>query len=376
MSSAGATASGDSMKTRSRFAIACAAVMALAAMPAGAAIVQFSATLDGAQETPPNGSLGSGSGALTMDTDANTLVGSMSFSGLGFAETMAHIHGFSGPGVPSGIVFGLALGSPKAVSWNFAEGQQANIIAGLTYFNVHSTGFPGGEIRGQIVRVPSCGDGILDGGESCDDGNVANGDCCSSSCFFDPAESVCFDDGNPCTLNQCDGAGTCGVAEPRTGCRPALKSALAIKDTADEGKDKLIFKWLKGAATEQGEFGDPPAGTTQTLCLFAGTAAIASLDIPAGAGWAPISDKGYKFKDATGTPDGVNKSILKGGDAGKAKALVKGKGANLPDPLGAALTLPVTAQLVNDANNICFEGVFDSADIKKNDGEQFKAKAQ
>ena len=364
------------MKTRSRFAaIACAAVLSLAAMPAGAAIVQFSSTLDGAQETPPNGSLGAGSGALTMDTDANTLVGSMSFSGLGFAETMAHIHGFSGPGVPSGIVFGLALGSPKAVNWNFAEGQQANIIAGLTYFNVHTTGFPGGEIRGQIVRVPSCGDGILDGGESCDDGNAVNGDCCSSSCAFEAAGDPCSDS-DPCTLDECDGAGACGVAAPRTGCRAALKSSLAIKDTADDGKDKLIWKWLKGDATVQGDFGVPTGTAAHTLCLFAGTAALASLDIPPGANWAPISDKGYKFKDPTGAPDGVNKSILKGGIAGKAKALVKGKGANLPDPLGAALPLPVTAQLVNDANSICFEGIYDALDVKKNDGEKFKAKAQ
>jgi cysteine-rich repeat protein len=30
--------------------------------------------------------------------------------------------------------------------------------------------------------VPTCGDGILDGGEVCDDGNTSNGDGCSSDC--------------------------------------------------------------------------------------------------------------------------------------------------------------------------------------------------
>jgi cysteine-rich repeat protein len=366
------------MKTLRVGFIVGAGLLWLCGSPAGATIVQFAATLNGAQETPPNGSAGSGSGTLTMDTDANTLIGSATFSGLGSAETMAHIHGFSAIGVPSGIIFNLAIGSPKAVNWNFAEGQQANIIAGLTYFNVHTTGFPGGEIRGQILRVPSCGDGILDGGETCDDGNVAGGDCCSAACLVEASGDPCASDGDPCTLDECDGAGNCGVGAPRTGCRTALKSALALKDTADNAKDKLIWKWLKGAATDQVDFGVPTGTTAHTLCLFAGPTdtALGSVDIPPGSGWAPISDKGYKFKDATGTPDGVTKTILKGGVAGKAKALVKGKGDNLPDLLGAALPLPVTAQLVNDANNICFEGLYDTADIKKNDGEQFKAKAQ
>jgi cysteine-rich repeat protein len=30
--------------------------------------------------------------------------------------------------------------------------------------------------------IPKCGDGILDGGEVCDDGNVNPGDGCSSNC--------------------------------------------------------------------------------------------------------------------------------------------------------------------------------------------------
>ena len=30
--------------------------------------------------------------------------------------------------------------------------------------------------------VPTCGDGILDGGEACDDGNTVGGDRCSADC--------------------------------------------------------------------------------------------------------------------------------------------------------------------------------------------------
>ncbi len=55
----------------------------------------------------------------------------------------------------------------------------------------------------------TCGDGVLDPGEQCDDGNSADGDCCSSFCLFEPHESACADDGSICTVDYCDGAGNC-----------------------------------------------------------------------------------------------------------------------------------------------------------------------
>ncbi len=54
-----------------------------------------------------------------------------------------------------------------------------------------------------------CGDGILDAGEACDDGNTENGDCCSATCAFEAAGSPCEDDDNVCTDDVCNGAGAC-----------------------------------------------------------------------------------------------------------------------------------------------------------------------
>ena len=367
------------MRKAHRFA--CAVVVGLTwlcAASANAAVIQFAATVDGAQETPPNASAGSGSVSLTMDTVANTLVGTATYAGLGSAEIACHIHGPSGPGVASGILFPLGLGTPKAINIVYVEAQEADIVAGLTYINIHTSGFPGGEIRGQILRVPSCGDGILDAGETCDDGNAVSGDCCDALCQFEPLGSPCPGDDDACTVSQCDGAGACGIGAPQGGCRAALTSIIGIKQTGDDAKDKLLWKWLKGDATTQADFGLPTGTTAYTLCLYAGTTAafLGTTAIPPGSAWAAVSDKGYKFSDASGTPDGIQKALLKGGAAGKSKILVKGKGTNLPGLLSGALPLPVTAQLVNDANSICYESVFDSADVKKNDGTQFKAKAQ
>jgi len=155
------------------------------ATTANAAMVQFAATIDQAQETPPTGSPSVWSGTFTMDTSANTLSITITDTMVGSLlgpELFAHIHGFAPPGTPAGILFGLPNGSPKNAVWNFPPADQANIIAGLTYANIHTTVNPGGEIRGQILRVPTCGDGILDGGEACDDGNNVNGDGCDSAC--------------------------------------------------------------------------------------------------------------------------------------------------------------------------------------------------
>jgi cysteine-rich repeat protein len=54
-----------------------------------------------------------------------------------------------------------------------------------------------------------CGNGILEPREECDDANLADGDCCSAECKLEPAGSAC-DDGNLCTQSDvCDGAGVC-----------------------------------------------------------------------------------------------------------------------------------------------------------------------
>ena len=51
-----------------------------------------------------------------------------------------------------------------------------------------------------------CGDGIVDAGEDCDDGNTADGDCCSSSCGF---ETGACDDHNGCTTGDACSGGSC-----------------------------------------------------------------------------------------------------------------------------------------------------------------------
>ena len=64
------------------------------------------------------------------------------------------------------------------------------------------------------LAFPVCGDGVAEGAEDCDDGNLLAGDCCSPTCAFEGLGSSC-DDGNACTApDQCDGAGLCAPGIP------------------------------------------------------------------------------------------------------------------------------------------------------------------
>lgn len=162
-----------------------AAALGMTAKLACAAIITYTAGLDGLSEAPPNASPGTGAGTVTIDTLAHTLLIDVSFSGLLGTTTAAHIHcctlvagaGTAGvatqtptfEGFPLGVtsgtynhLFDLSL----AESWNptFITanggilGAEAALFTGLdngnAYLNIHTTSFPGGEIRGFLQAVP------------------------------------------------------------------------------------------------------------------------------------------------------------------------------------------------------------------------------
>jgi hypothetical protein len=150
---------------------------------ATAAPMVFTTTLSGSNEVPPNASLGTGFAVVTIDPVAHTMIVSVSFSGLTGNTTASHIHCCAGPGVNAGVAtttptfpgfpLGVTAGSyfnvfdltnPASFNPAFVTAQGglaaaeaafiAGMQAGLTYFNIHTNIFPGGEIRGQLQAVP------------------------------------------------------------------------------------------------------------------------------------------------------------------------------------------------------------------------------
>ena len=203
---------------------------------------------------------------------------------------------------------------------------------------------------------------------------------CDGSNPFCPADDTPADcdDGNPCTQDSCDPIGGCqhDDAPPATQCKTAQKSLLLLKqDSGDPSKNKLIWKWIRGSSTTLAELQDPTSTAPYGLCIYdAGALLIADASVPPSASkWNALS-KGFKFIDPTGADDGIQRVVLKSSDHDTAKALVKGKGAALPDvPLGS-LNVPLTVQLINGATGACFEATYDTTDVFRNDTQQFKAK--
>ncbi len=93
--------------------------------------------------------------------------------------------------------------------------------------------------------IEECGDGILDApDEQCDDGNTTDGDCCDASCQFDAGGTACADDGDVCTDDVCDGAGTCSHVANTSSCDDGDDCTAA--DTCFEGTcgGALVPPWI------------------------------------------------------------------------------------------------------------------------------------
>jgi hypothetical protein len=113
------------------------------------------ASLNGAQEVPPNGSLAKGAGVAAFNAADNTIAGFVVTTNI--TGNAAHIHQ-GARGVAGGILVPL-VGGP--FHWFVADNATLpadNVAAFLgdnTYYNVHSVAFSGGEIRGQLDKTPN-----------------------------------------------------------------------------------------------------------------------------------------------------------------------------------------------------------------------------
>jgi hypothetical protein len=158
-------------------------LLMVSAPAASAALITFHVDLNGESETPAVSTPGLGTGTVTVDTVALTMALNLNFSDLLGNTTASHIHCCNLPTVTSpvatqvptfiGFPLGVTSGSyanafdmTLATSYNptfitnnggttasaFAALLSA-MLSGRAYWNVHTSAFPGGEIRGAL-QVP------------------------------------------------------------------------------------------------------------------------------------------------------------------------------------------------------------------------------
>jgi CHRD domain/PEP-CTERM motif len=172
---------------------ATAALAVALAVPAQAAIIVFNASLSGPAEAPPNASPGTGFAQVIVDDFANTMRVIAGFSGLTGTTIAAHIHCCTSvagtgtaavatttpsfPGFPLGVtsgsqdeVFDMTLASSYRAGFITANGGTtgtafAALLTGLkdgkAYYNIHSSTFGGGEIRGFLAVPEPASAGLL-----------------------------------------------------------------------------------------------------------------------------------------------------------------------------------------------------------------------
>jgi PEP-CTERM putative exosortase interaction domain len=163
--------------------LAAGALIVLPAAPAQASTTVYSATLSAASEVPPVPSPGTGTVTLTVDDVALSVQVQTSFSGLTSNDTAALFHCCGGAGTnspvatasPAFAAFPLSVTSgtfnsmfsltdsafynPTFITNNGGTASSAAatflaaLAAGNVYFNIHTSNFPGGEIRGQLAPV-------------------------------------------------------------------------------------------------------------------------------------------------------------------------------------------------------------------------------
>jgi len=142
-------------RTKSTY-LALVAVLLSAAisLPAAADIINLEATLDGAQANAGAGTGSPGSGTFDVSFDTTTnMVSWSNFTWVDLIGTpfIAHMHGAALPNQNAGVQVTVGLAMNGTHGFALTASQEADLLGGLWYINLHTDDFPGGEIRGQIT---------------------------------------------------------------------------------------------------------------------------------------------------------------------------------------------------------------------------------
>ena len=274
------------------------------------------------------------------------------------------------PGVISDVTFSDASGP---------------FLAGPTDCQTMSLSLHGSSVGLFLTRQPDpfCGDGSLQAGEECDDGNASDEDACLSSC----ATARCGDGFTRVGVEQCDD----GNLDDGDGCESSCLDTLCADETTlvgarisitsrttEPGDEKVVLRGRLvlpldvshriAGASEEGGFAlgspvvDPAAAGVQLL--LEGESAVPIFDLtsparpihPAAAGGCSVGDR-WTVRPGSGRSDYANRSgaidppvctagsangltdarfVDRGARTGEVRFVLRAKGARVPAPGGTA----------------------------------------
>lgn len=116
----------------------------------------ISATASGAQEVPAVTTTGTGTLTGSYNGSTKSLSYTVNWSNLSGPATLMHFHGPALAGVNAGVAVGIS-GFTSAATGSYTgtatltDTQEADLLAGKWYWNVHTAANTGGEIRGQVA---------------------------------------------------------------------------------------------------------------------------------------------------------------------------------------------------------------------------------
>jgi hypothetical protein len=213
---------------------------------------------------------------------------------------------------------------------------------------------------------------------------------------FQPDGTSCLD-ANPCTSEQTCTGGVCSGGELLVcplcdrcddvgGCLPApqpfcrlpgrQRSDILIVRSPTGTGNRVLWKWRNGDATPFDAFGDPVVSDDYAFCVYedGGNSLLFKAIAPAGAapflppywrisppgGSHTVAPKSLRYSDPDGDNDGMQSVRLVAGETGRAKIILKARGAALPLPDFSYVDLPLLVQLQHESAEPgeCWEATF------------------
>jgi hypothetical protein len=113
---------------------------------------------NGAQEVPAVTTSGTGTITATYDAEHNTLEYTITWTGLSGTVNNMHFHGPADPTISAGVQIAIT-GWPTTPAGTVSgtatltEAQEADLLSGKWYYNIHTSFKSSGEIRGNLTAV-------------------------------------------------------------------------------------------------------------------------------------------------------------------------------------------------------------------------------